>query len=329
MKFSAREDIIQITPLWKGERFEDGRPKVPDDILRRMRNITLEEAWGPLWRNGYKYQFEGEFRTTHPGNKLIGRAVTTSMVPMRPDLHQTLLDYGHKEEGRKGFFNQWVIDSLVEDDVVVVDLFDKIFQGTYVGGNLSTAIATRTKRGGAVIWGGIRDNEQVVQIPGIQVYYRGVDPTGIGDVTMTSFNGPTRIGKATCLPGDVVLGTISGVISSPPTWRKRLLCMRRSPTCAISSASSAWKRRSTPPPRSTAAGPWRCSTTSSTGSRPTRRPRPTPTWIGPRIWKSLRSGSRSIPRTWPPLPCKPTYSKIHKGRLPQRGGPSIGRLSFL
>ena len=215
MKFSAREDIIQITPLWKGERFEDGRPKVPDDILRRMRNITLEEAWGPLWRNGYKYQFEGEFRTTHPGNKLIGRAVTTSMVPMRPDLHQTLLDYGHKEEGRKGFFNQWVIDSLVEDDVVVVDLFDKIFQGTYVGGNLSTAIATRTKRGGAVIWGGIRDIEQVVQIPGIQVYYRGVDPTGIGDVTMTSFNGPTRIGKATCLPGDVVLGTISGVIFIP------------------------------------------------------------------------------------------------------------------
>ncbi len=215
MKFSAREDIIQITPLWKGERFEDGRPKVPDDILRRMRNITLEEAWGPLWRKGYKYQFEGEFRTTHPGNKLIGRAVTTSMVPMRPDLHQTLLDYGHKEEGRKGFFNQWVIDSLVEDDVVVVDLFDKIFQGTYVGGNLSTAIATRTKRGGAVIWGGIRDNEQVVQIPGIQVYYRGVDPTGIGDVTMTSFNGPTRIGKATCLPGDVVLGTISGVIFIP------------------------------------------------------------------------------------------------------------------
>ena len=164
---------------------------------------------------GYKYQFEGEFRTTHPGNKLIGRAVTTSMGPMRPDLHQTLLDYGHKEEGRKGFFNQWVIDSLVEDDVVVVDLFDKIFQGTYVGGNLSTAIATRTKRGGAVIWGGIRDNEQVVQIPGIQVYYRGVDPTGIGDVTMTSFNGPTRIGKATCLPGDVVLGTISGVIFIP------------------------------------------------------------------------------------------------------------------
>ena len=94
-------------------------------------------------------------------------------------------------------------------------MFDKIFQGTYVGGNLSTAIKTRTKRGGAVIWGGIRDMEQIVKIDGINVYYRGIDPTGIGDVTMTGFNVPCRIGKATCLPGDVVLGTISGVIFIP------------------------------------------------------------------------------------------------------------------
>ena len=139
MKFNCKEDIIQITPLWKGERMEDGRPKVSSDVLRRLRKITLEEAWGPLWQKGYKYQFEGEFRTTHPGATLVGRAVTGVYVPMRPDLNDYLLKYGHEEEGRKGYFNQWVIDSLVEDDVVVVDMFDKIFQGTYVGGNLSTA----------------------------------------------------------------------------------------------------------------------------------------------------------------------------------------------
>lgn len=215
MNFNCREDIMQITPLWTGERFPDGRPKVSDDILRRMRNITLEEAWGPLWQKGYKFQFEGEFKCTHEKAKLVGRAVTSVHVPMRPDLHEALLRQGHQEEGRKGFFNQWVIDSLSEDDVVVVDLFDKVFEGTYVGGNLSTAIAARTKRGGAVIWGGIRDNEQVVEIPGIQVYYRGVDPTAIANVTMTGFNVPARIGKAVCLPGDVVLGTISGVIFIP------------------------------------------------------------------------------------------------------------------
>ncbi|ULL16099.1 RraA family protein [Paenibacillus sp. H1-7] len=216
MKFDNPEDIVQLTPLWTGERFPNGRPKVSDDVLRRMRKITLEEAWGPLWNRGYTNQFEGDFKIIHPEKTMVGRAVTAVMMPRRPDLHETLLTYGHEQEGRKGFFNQWVIDSLGEDDVVVVDMYDKIYQGTYVGGNLSTAISTRTKRGGAVIWGGIRDNQQVVQIENINVYFRGSDPTAIGDCTMISMNAPTRIGRAVCLPGDIVLGTPSGVIFIPP-----------------------------------------------------------------------------------------------------------------
>ncbi|TFE23472.1 RraA family protein [Cohnella luojiensis] len=216
MKFDNPEDIVQITPLWKGERFPNGRPKVPEDVLRRIRKITLEEAWGPLWNRGYQFQFEGDFKIIHPDKIMVGRAVTAVMVPKRPDLHETLLQYGHEQEGRKGFFNQWVIDSLEEDDVVVVDMFDKVHLGTYVGGNLSTAISTRTKRGGAVIWGGIRDNQQVVEIDNINVFYRGSDPTAIADVTMVGMNVPTRIGRAVCLPGDVVLGTPAGVIFIPP-----------------------------------------------------------------------------------------------------------------
>lgn len=216
MKFDNPEDIIQLTPLWKGERFPNGRPKVPEDVLRRMRNITLEEAWGPLWNRGYAFQFEGDFKITRPEKIMVGRAVTAVMVPKRPDLHDTLLNYGFEQEGRKGFFNQWVIDTLVEDDVVVVDMFDKVHLGTYVGGNLSTAISTRTKRGGAVVWGGIRDNQQIAEIDNINIYYRGSDPTGIADVTMVGMNTPTRIGKAICMPGDVVLGTPAGVIFIPP-----------------------------------------------------------------------------------------------------------------
>lgn len=223
MRFDCREDIIQITPEWQGDRFENGRPRAPDDILRRMRNVTFEEAWGPLSRLGYKFQWECGFRMVHPDKVLVGRAVTAVLVPMRPDLHNTLLKYGHEQEGRKGFFNQWVIDRLVEDDVVVVDLFDKIAEGTYVGGNLSTAIATRTRRGGAVIWGGVRDLEQIVKIKETQTFYRGVDPTGIGNVTMTGFNTPCRIGAAICMPGDVVLGTISGVIFIPPQHAEKVV----------------------------------------------------------------------------------------------------------
>ena len=216
MRFSAKDDIIHITSLWKGERFDDGRPKVSDDILRRLGKMKMEEAWGPLWRAGYKYNFVGGFQTTKPGQNLIGRAVTSTLVPLRPDLHDILLNYGQNEEGRRGNYNQWVIDSLVEDDVIVIDLFDKVFQGTYVGGNLSTAIATRTKRGGAVIWGGIRDLEQIVDIPNLQIYHRGEDPTAIAEVVMTGMNAPTKIGGAVCLPGDVVFATISGVLFIPP-----------------------------------------------------------------------------------------------------------------
>ncbi|WP_337102121.1 RraA family protein [Paenibacillus sp. YIM B09110] len=215
MKFNNAEDTIQLSPLWQGERFPDGRPKVPSNVLERLSRITLEEAWGPLWSRGYHYQFEGEFKIIHPNKVMVGRAVTAVMVPKRPDLHDTLMNYGHEQEGRRGFFNQWVIDSLEEEDVVVIDMFDKIYQGTYVGGNLSTAISTRTKTGGAVIWGGIRDNQQITQIENINVYYRGSDPTAIADVTMVGMNVPARIGRAVCLPGDVVLGTPAGVIFIP------------------------------------------------------------------------------------------------------------------
>ena len=201
MFFNDRETIIRLTPEWKGERLPDGRPRVSADVLRRMRNITFEEAWGPLWGLGYRNNWECNFKMTAGRNVLVGRAVTAVMVPKRPDLDAALMDIGKNEEGHKGFYNQWVIDKLVEDDVVVVDLYDKIFEGTYVGGNLSTAIRTRTKNGGAVIWGGVRDLQQIVEIEGLQIYYRGVDPTGIGNCSMTSYNGPCRIGQAICMPG--------------------------------------------------------------------------------------------------------------------------------
>ncbi len=216
MRFDCAEDIIQLTPNWTGERFPNGRPKVPDTILRRFETVTTEEAWGVLWEHGFKYQFQGDFKVIHPGKTMVGRAVTAVMVPKRPDLDTYLLEYGQKVEGRHGFFNSWVIESLVEDDVLVVDLFDKIFEGTFVGGNLSTAVARRTKRGGQVIWGGIRDVQQVMGITSIQTFYRGNDPTGIHDVTLTGMNVPCRIGNAICMPGDVVLGTPAGVIFVPP-----------------------------------------------------------------------------------------------------------------
>lgn len=215
MRFNHREDIIALTPLWKGERFPDGRPRVPDKYLDAMRKMTLEELWKPIFLKGYISQFEGDLRTLHSdGRKLIGRAVTCSFVPSRPDLHEVAFAQG-AVEGRKGNYNQWVIDSLTTGDVVVADMYDKIFKGTFLGGNLTKAIKTRTGNGGAVIWGGIRDVEQMVTHEGVQVYYRCIDHTPIREFVMKDFNSVTRIGKATVLPGDIVFGAGGGVLFIP------------------------------------------------------------------------------------------------------------------
>lgn len=208
-----RDEVIALTREWKGERFEDGRPKVPDAYLQKLRTMTVEEIWLPLYVKGYQFQYEGDFRTMHDGKKLVGRAVTGTFMPTRPDLFAVVKEKGG-EQGWEGTCNQWMVENLQKDDVIVVDMFDKIFNGTFVGGNLTTAIAAKTENGGAIVWGGIRDIEQMQKID-TQVFYRGMDPTPIRECVMTDYNGPCRIGKAVCLPGDIVMGTVSGVLFIP------------------------------------------------------------------------------------------------------------------
>ena len=225
MRFSNPEDIIAITPEWKGERFPDGRPKVPDKYLDALYDLTLEELWKPIFVKGYENQFVA-MKSLHPefkengdlNCKLIGRAVTAAYGPLRPDYYQASMNQA-ASEGRTGTPNQWVIESLTDRDVIVIDMYDKIYKGTFLGGNLTTAVKNKTHTGGAVIWGGIRDIEQMQQVD-TQVYYRGIDPTPIREFSMISFNGATRIGDGEhavmVLPGDIVYGCSGGVLFIPP-----------------------------------------------------------------------------------------------------------------
>lgn len=226
MYFNNPEDVIALTSQWKGERFPDGRPKVPDFYLDEIRKMTLEELWKPIFVQGYENQFlampslHPEFKEDGSLNcKMIGRAVTAAYAPIRPDLAAYTRSLANGK-GMSGTPNQWVIDSLGDRDVAVIDMYDKIYKGTFLGGNLTTAVKTRTHTGGAVIWGGIRDIEQMKKVDGINVYYRGIDPTPIRDFSLLSFNGPVRLGQgehaAVCLPGDIVYGCSGGVLFIPP-----------------------------------------------------------------------------------------------------------------
>lgn len=212
----SKEDLIALTNLNPFDRFPDGRPWVPDDLLERMKLVTTEEAWATLRKHGYHRQFEGNWKETHPGRITVGRCVTAQFLPHRPDYHDAIQNAGVAEgRGKIGGQNSWIIQSLQMNDVMVVDIFGKIKDGTVIGDNLGTATRSRT-RVGAVIDGGIRDYQGLVQLTDVNFYVRGVDPTAIADVTLAGINIPIKIGGVTVLPGDVLLGTPTGTIFIPP-----------------------------------------------------------------------------------------------------------------
>jgi len=213
MWLNRGEDVARFTRAWDGERDANGRPMVPDSLLERMEDVTVEEAWAVLREHGYRFQYAGDWRILHADKVLVGRAVTASYVPTRPDLHDLVEEWG-RSQGSVGLHNSFVIDKLERGDVLVVDLFGKIKEGTFAGDNLGTAIAQRTGRG-LVVDGGVRDVVRMGEIPDLNVFHRGVDASGIADVCLQYVNGPVRIGEAVCLPGDVVLGTVGGVVFVP------------------------------------------------------------------------------------------------------------------
>lgn len=212
---SSPEYIKALTPEWKGERLADGRPKVSDALLERLRNISIEEAWGVLRNKGYMNQFESGWEVLHPDQSMTGRVVTAQYMPLRPDLDKFIRDKG-KEEGRgqQGGTNSWPIDILTEGDVYVADSYGKIVDGTLIGDNLGNSIYAKSKRG-FIFYGSVRDQEGLMQIEGANGWFKGQDPSFIQQMSLVSINAPIRLGRAVVLPGDVVLAKKYGVIFIP------------------------------------------------------------------------------------------------------------------
>ena len=217
----SREQLIKYTAKSPYERFPDGRPKVDDKILERVKGLSLEEAWGILQAKGYKHQFAGYgFEVLHPGQKLVGRAVTAQYLPMRPDLAEVLAEDA-KAEGQPHGENQKVIDLLQPNDVPVIDLMGATPGHNFGGDNLHAAIAGLTGTG-AVIDGTIRDLEGIFELPH-QVYFRKAHPAAVSEVTVVGINIPIHVGDAAVMPGDVVLGDREGVIFIPPHLVKQIV----------------------------------------------------------------------------------------------------------
>lgn len=214
---SSSPDFIKaLTSEWKGERFPDGRPKVSDEILSRLKNISIEEAWGVLRNKGYHNQYEGDWQIMLPDSAMTGRVVTAQYMPLRPDFEKQVKDQGVNVEGRspKGGTNSWPIDILTNGDVYVADSYGKMADGTLIGDNLGNAIFAKSQRG-VIFYGSVRDQEGLSEIKGFNAWIKGQDPSYINQMMLTSINAPIRIGRATVLPGDVVLAKKYGVIFIP------------------------------------------------------------------------------------------------------------------
>src|SRR5262245_30550638 len=210
---ASKADVLALTSLWKGDRSPDGRPRVPDDLLRRMRTISTEDAWEILRKHGYDNQFEGGWKVLNPDEAFVGRALTAAYLPTRPDL-QDHITRGGQAEGRIGRPNSWPIDMLQKGDVYVADGFGKVIDGTLIGDNLGNAIFARTGTG-VVFYAAARDLEGLRRIKGFNALVRDWDPSEIKGMVLSSINRPIRLGRAVVLPGDVVLPRRIGVVLIP------------------------------------------------------------------------------------------------------------------
>ena len=209
----SKEQLIFYTSEWKGERFDDGRPKIPDDLLERAKHIGIEEAWTVLRNEGYNNQFESNWKLVNDDVPVIGRVVTAMFMPSRPDLEKNIKARGAKE-GRKGNTNAWPIDVLKKGDVYVADGFGKIKGGTLIGDNLGNSIF-RKSGNGVIFDGSARDLQGLKSIVGFNAFVRDFDPSYLEEMVLMGLNTPIRIGHAIVLPGDLVISEKEGVLFIP------------------------------------------------------------------------------------------------------------------
>jgi regulator of RNase E activity RraA len=228
--FFTPDDVIKYTPEWKGDRFPDGRPKVSDGILDRLKTTTLEEAWAVLRDAGYPHQYEDGWLSIHPDKVLVGRALTAEWMPGRPDVQKVVQDQG-KLDHRLGGQNAWPVDMLQPRDVYVCDHFELKQDGPSIGDNVGNAIYARSGNG-IVYNGAVRDIEGLQELPNFVSFVRFYDPShhfgslrydGRLNSTMVGINSPTRIGHVMVMPGDVVLGKDGGVIFIPPQFAEKVV----------------------------------------------------------------------------------------------------------
>lgn len=208
----SKEELTFLTSEWKGERFPDGRPKIPDNLLERAKHIMIDDAWTVLKNEGYLNQYEGGWKTVND-TLMTGRAVTASYMPSRPDIEKNIKARG-ATQGRKGNTNSWPIDKLTKGDLYVADAFGKISGGGIMGATLANSIYSKSGNG-VVFDGAARDLQEIRNLKGFNAFVRDFHPSFTEEMVLMGLNTPIRMGGVMVLPGDLVIATVEGVLFVP------------------------------------------------------------------------------------------------------------------
>ncbi len=219
----TREQLIKYTAQNPFDRFPDGRPKVPDELLKEFNGMSSEELMGAGRGGGAgggrgggsgSVTFVSGFQVLNPGKKLIGRAVTLQLMPTRQEVAGPDASDWRNQGNSTPLNHQSALDMLQAGDVIVMDAGGNIGAGGIIGDNLAYYIWKKTGTG-FVIDGAIRDLEGIADF-GMPGYFKAAVPPAIQGLMVTGINVPVRIGNATVMPGDVVFGDREGVNFIPP-----------------------------------------------------------------------------------------------------------------
>jgi 4-hydroxy-4-methyl-2-oxoglutarate aldolase len=236
------EQLIKYTVKNPYDRFPDGRPKVPDDLLKRLEALIAEEVQAVLPAQGFPNQFEPRdgWKVLQPTKKMVGRVFTVQFMPVRADIVD-VDEADAKAKGTTRARNQTAIDQLQPGDVIVADVFGANWN--FVGNKLAHYIQTTTKNG-MIVDGGVYWLDRIADT-GMQAYYKNSLPSQGMQVMVTGINIPVRIGKTLVMPGDIVLADREGLWFIPPHMVKPVL----------DSAARRLRPREDRPPRRPAASP--------------------------------------------------------------------------
>jgi len=149
---------------------------------------------------------------------LLDQALPPDLVPLRPERTVAGIAFTVKSApntkitGELTFRTQMLID-MPADSFVVWDTSGDMDSTAWGGVMTATAIGKGIRA--AVIDGGIRDTNQILE-KDFPVFYKYRSPNGsLGRCLISHYQQPIKMGNTLVRPGDIVVGDIDGVIVVP------------------------------------------------------------------------------------------------------------------